>query len=411
MSATGAGGAAAEKADGVPSTVRPLAKPIPPISPRITGAEVARLFEQDRSVMVLAVVRDQTPIGLIDRLGFMSRFATRYGRDLFGNKPILRVMDREPLIADARMEVDLVGRLIFLNKPSALQTGFIVAENGCYVGIVAGVDLLQALVRSLAVANEQLRETQASLVQSEKMAALGALVAGIAHEINTPIGSALTATTAFGERARRFSDTAAGGTIRRSDIDGFVDAALRTSDYMQANIRRASDLISSFKQVAVDQTSDERRRFRLGQCLDDVLVSLQPRLRKEGVGVVFLCPGNIDMDSYPGSVAQVLTNLVMNALVHAFADRENRQIRVTVAPDGPDRITLSVADNGGGIPPDVQPRIFDPFFTTRRGVGGTGLGLHIVFNLITQRLGGTITVEDAPPSGTRFVVQLPLSAP
>lgn len=402
-------------AGGDVAVVRSLRRSAPAIPPDTLGKQVARLFEEDRAVPAFAVLRGRSPVGLIDRLGFMSRFAARYGRDLFGNKPITQMMDRDPLIVDAALTVDAVSRRLFTQKPKALHTGFIVTEDGAYAGIVTGIDLLQAVAHSLATTNEHLREAQASLVQSEKMAALGALVAGVAHEINTPIGSALTAATAFGERAKSFGVLAGGGSIRRTDIDRFVGAALEASDYMQANIRRASELITGFKQIAVDQTSDERRPFRLAQCLDDVMLSLNPRLRKEAVAVVLSCPPDLELDSYPGAVAQVLTNLVMNAVAHAFgpamADDHPRRVTVAVAPLAGDALELVVADNGGGVPADVQPRVFDPFFTTRRGQGGTGLGLHIVYNLLAQRLGGGIRVEDAEGGGARFVAWLPLVAP
>jgi signal transduction histidine kinase len=402
-------------AGGDVAVVRSLRRSAPAIPPDTLGKQVARLFEEDRAVPAFAVLRGRSPVGLIDRLGFMSRFAARYGRDLFGNKPITQMMDRDPLIVDAALTVDAVSRRLFTQKPKALHTGFIVTEDGAYAGIVTGIDLLQAVAHSLATTNEHLREAQASLVQSEKMAALGALVAGVAHEINTPIGSALTAATAFGERAKSFGALAGGGSIRRTDIDRFVGAALEASDYMQANIRRASELITGFKQIAVDQTSDERRPFRLAQCLDDVMLSLNPRLRKEAVAVVLSCPPDLELDSYPGAVAQVLTNLVMNAVAHAFgpamADDYPRRVTVAVAPLAGDALELVVADNGGGVPADVQPRVFDPFFTTRRGQGGTGLGLHIVYNLLAQRLGGGIRVEDAEGGGARFVAWLPLVAP
>lgn len=395
--------------------VRSLLREAPAIPPALAGTEVARVFEDDRTASAVVVVRDGLPIGLIDRLSFMSRFGTRYGRELYGKRHASHLMDGEPLIVGADLTIDEVGRRLFTLKPKALQTGFVMVEGGLYTGIVTGVDLLHALAQSLVTANERLREAQATLVQSEKMAALGALVAGVAHEINTPIGSALTAATAFADRARQFQAIAGGGSIRRQDIDRFVDSALQVSGFMQVNIRRASELISSFKQIAVDQTSDQRRRFRMAQCLDDVFHSLQPRMRKASVAYHLDCPEELELDSYPGAIAQVLTNLVMNALVHAFAKSDGR-IAVTVAPvagGAPDAAALEliVADDGCGIPAEIRPRVFDPFFTTRRGLGGSGLGLHIVYNLVTQRLGGTIQVEERAGGGALFRMGMPLTAP
>lgn len=397
-------------------TMRALRRDAPAVPPDTVGFDVARIFERDPDLPALPIVRGGQPVGLIERLGFLSRFAARYGRELYGRRPIARMMDREPLVVEADQTIDAVSQRLFMVKPEALNTGFIVAEDGLYAGIVTGIDLLQALARSLATSNERLREAQATLVQSEKLAALGALVAGIAHEINTPIGSALTAATAFGERARAFGAIAVSDRIRRSDIDRFVASALEASDFMHVNIHRASELIGSFKQIAVDQTNDARRRFALDRCLEDVLLSLQPRLRKAGVATSVDCPADVELDSYPGAVAQVLTNLVMNALDHAFGTRGSGRIAIAVTHrdatvQEPAGLEMTVADDGCGIPPELRTRVFDPFFTTRRGRGGTGLGLHIVYNLICQRLGGAIRVEEADGGGTRFVLFIPPTAP
>lgn len=401
-------------ADRINPPGRVLCLELPTVAPELTGAQVAHLFEQHDGAPAFAVTVGRRPVGLVDRLGFMSRFASLYGRDLYGRRPVTHLMDPDPLAVEIDLPLERISYRVFATKPKALQTGFILLDGGAYAGIAAGIDLLRTVAESLEASNETLRRTQAELIQSEKMAALGGLVAGIAHEINTPIGSALTAATAFGERAQDFACAASGGSIRRSEIDRFVGAALQAVEYTEVNIRRASELISGFKQIAVDQTSDERRGFQLRQGLDDVLLSLQPRLRKDGIAVATDCPPGIELDSYPGAIAQIVTNLVLNAVLHAF-DAELRAQRdplvtVTAAVIEPGRVRLTVADNGRGIPERHLPRIFDPFFTTRRGSGGTGLGLHIVYNLVTQRLGGTIAVESTR-RGTAFTVTLPVAAP
>lgn len=402
-------------ADRINPPGRVLCLELPTVAPELTGAQVAHMFERHADAPAFAVVAGSRPVGLIDRLGFMSRFASLYGRDLYGRRPVTHLMDPDPLAVEIDLPLERISYRVFATKPKALQTGFILLDGGGYAGIAAGIDLLRAVAESLEASNATLRQTQAELIQSEKMAALGGLVAGIAHEINTPIGSALTAATAFGERAQAFARAAAGGSIRRSEIDRFVGAALQAVEYTEVNIRRAGELINSFKQVAVDQTSDERRAFHLRQCLDDVLLSLQPRLRKDGIAVAVECPTAIELDSYPGAIAQIVTNLVLNAVVHAFDEelRAQRRPAVTVtaaAATEPGRVCLTVADNGRGIPERHLSRIFDPFFTTRRGSGGTGLGLHIVYNLVTQRLGGTIGVESTR-KGAVFTVTLPEAAP
>lgn len=268
------------------------------------------------------------------------------------------------------------------------------------------------LERRVEERTADLRRTQAELVQAEKMASLAQLVAGVAHEINTPVGTALTAASHLEERARSFAAVVAGGQIRRSELERFVDRAGEVSRLLLSNLERAAGLIREFKQVAVDQTSAERRSFDLGDYLEGVLVSLGPNYRRTPHQVTLRCPGGIVMDSFPGAVSQVVTNLVINALAHAFPEGRAGTVTLTVAPGPqPGRVILDFADDGVGIPPENIGRIFDPFFTTRRGAGGSGLGLHIVYNLVTASLGGQITVESAPGQGTRFTVILPLAAP
>lgn len=392
-------------------TVGALRRESRALSPDALNAEVAALFEADPNVPAFAIVHRGVPVGMIDRLGFMSRFAARYGRDMYARKPISRLMDPEPLAVDSAAAIDDAAQLIFTRKPKALTTGFILTQDGRFDGVATGVDLLQALSRSLAAANQRLILTQDTLVQSEKMAALGALVAGVAHEVNTPVGSALTAATAFAERVKSFADLTSGGSIRRSDIDRFVASSLEAAHLMQTNIGRAAALIAGFKQVAVDQSDDARRRFDVRRLLEDVLMSLSPRLRKEGVSADLACGDGMECDGYPGALAQIVTNLVMNALNHAFDGGGEKRILVSVDPVGATHFRLRVVDNGRGVPAEIKPRVFDPFFTTKRGVGGSGLGLHIVYNLVTRRLGGGIAVEDTAPSGAAFDMRLPLTAP
>lgn len=389
-------------------SLRRESRALPPDMPNV---EVAALFESDPDIPAFAIVDNGAPVGIIDRLGFMSRFAARYGRDMFAKKPISRLMDAEPLIVDSAAPIDAAAQLIFTNKPKALTTGFILTSGGRFDGVASGLDLLQGLARSLAAVNERLVMTQDTLVQSEKMAALGALVAGVAHEVNTPVGSALTAATAFAERVQGFAELASGGKIRRSDIDRFVASALEATHLMQSNIGRAAKLIAGFKQVAVDQSDDARRRFNLRRLLEDVLLSLSPRLRKENVSVSLECAENIECDGYPGALAQIVSNLVMNALAHAFEGSTDRRVALRVSAADGDSFLLTVTDNGRGVPAAIKPRVFDPFFTTKRGVGGSGLGLHIVYNLAVRRLGGAVAVADAKPSGAAFVLRLPLTAP
>jgi PAS domain S-box-containing protein len=263
--------------------------------------------------------------------------------------------------------------------------------------------------RELGVAMERLKDTQAQLVQAEKLASLGALVAGVAHEINTPVGVGVTAASALQSRAVHLRELLQTDSLRKSDLDRFVAVADESTQIILRNLQRAASLIHSFKQVAVDQSSGERRRFALKGYIDEVLLSLRPRLKATSHAVEVECAEDVMLDSYPGAIAQILTNLVTNSLIHGFDGLQNGHVRIAILPKG-DRLTLKYSDDGRGIPAEHLSRVFDPFFTTKRGIGGSGLGLHIVYNLVTQLLGGTIQVISAPGQGASFLISLPVVA-
>jgi signal transduction histidine kinase len=257
-----------------------------------------------------------------------------------------------------------------------------------------------------AKALQELRQAQDSLVQSERLASLGALVAGIAHEINTPVGITLTSASVLLEETARLQQILEAGSIKKSDILSYVDTASEGARLIMSNADRAAQLIQSFKQIAVDQTNEMRRPFNLKEYIDEVIMSLHPRLKHTHINVMVDCPPSIELDSYPGAFAQVLTNLTMNALVHAYDQNSVGCIHIDAVQSG-DNIDVRFCDDGKGIAADHLEKIFDPFFTTQRGRGGTGLGLNIVFNLIVKRFGGTIGVESVPGKGTTFTMRLP----
>lgn len=257
---------------------------------------------------------------------------------------------------------------------------------------------------------QELQRTQASLVQAEKMASLGGLVAGVAHEINTPVGIAVTSASFLLEESRKLDAEFAAGQIRKSAVTQFIATAQESSQLVLSNLERAANLVQSFKQVAVDETSDSRRVFDLQQYIGEVLASLRPRFKKTAIDVQLDCAANITMDTFPGGLAQVLTNLLMNSLTHAFDADARGEITIKAARDG-ELVQIECSDNGKGISAEHLPQIFDPFFTTKRGHGGTGLGLHIVYNIVTQRLGGDIQVASQPGAGTRFTIRIPAVAP
>jgi signal transduction histidine kinase len=261
----------------------------------------------------------------------------------------------------------------------------------------------------------ELQHTQAKLVQQEKLASLGQLVAGVAHEVNTPLGVALAASTQIADEVGRLDGVIASGQLRRTSLTDFMATLHELAELLARNCARASTLIQSFKAVAADRGSDERRRFDLRAYVEDVTKSVEPTLNRSHVKLVIAKgiegAAPLTIDSYPGVLSQVIINLVTNALTHAFEPEQAGVITIRIALRDAAHAELTVRDDGKGIPPDVLPKIFDPFFTTRRGAGGTGLGLHIVHNLVTGPLGGSISVETAPASGTAFIVVIPLNAP
>ena len=269
----------------------------------------------------------------------------------------------------------------------------------------------------LATANEELQATledlrraQGQLVLSEKLAALGGLVAGVAHEINTPVGIALSAGSTLADRNRALAEQFTAGGMKRADLATYLDEANEGLAMLLANLNRASDLIRSFKMVAVDQVSETRRSFNLRTYIDEILLSLRPKLKKTSHRVNVHCPEDLVVESYPGAISQILTNFITNTLTHAFAADEAGEITIEAERCG-DTLELRYADNGRGMTPEVRQRIFEPFFTTARGQGSTGLGMHIVFNVVTATLGGTISCTSEPGQGTSFRVTVPLTAP
>lgn len=270
---------------------------------------------------------------------------------------------------------------------------------------------LQETNAELSDAVLRLSQTQAELVQAEKLASLGSLVAGVAHELNTPIGNGIMAVSSMRDALRLFRKHVSEG-LRRSTLDEFVNTLEQGADISQRNLVRAGELVSSFKQVAVDQTSSQRRHFYLDEMVGELALTLHPMLRKSVAKLKLNLPTGLLMDSYPGPLGQVLTNLVLNALTHAFDGRLQGAISITALHDPTEAaLRLAVSDDGMGIREDILPRIFDPFVTTRMGRGGTGLGLHIAHNIVVQLLGGGISARNEPQGGAVFELWIPLVAP
>ncbi|WP_434515603.1 ATP-binding protein [Dechloromonas sp. ARDL1] len=261
----------------------------------------------------------------------------------------------------------------------------------------------------LSTTIEYLKLAQNELVRSEKLASLGSLVAGVAHELNTPIGNGVMAVSTMRDSLKRFRAESSNG-LKRSVLDSFVEAVDTGSTIAERNLERAAELVASFKQVAADQTSSQRRSFKLDEVVREIALTLGPTLRHSVARLSVDIPSSITLDSYPGPLGQILTNLITNATVHAFADRDQGTIEVRAGTDA-DHLKLRISDDGIGIAPELLPRIFDPFVTSRMGRGGTGLGLHIAHNIAANVLGGTISVASTAGKGTTFELNIPLTAP
>lgn len=276
-----------------------------------------------------------------------------------------------------------------------------------FVGIIRDITARKESEYKLQATLQELKNTQAELVQVEKMASLGGLVAGVAHEINTPIGVGLTAATHLKEQANELAQKFSSGQLKKSDFQAFIETAGQSTAMIYANLNRASDLIRSFKQVAVDQTSEEKRQINLLDYVDEVLESLKPNLKRTKHQIEVSGNRDIVLNTHPGAVSQILTNLVMNSIIHAYDDGDEGHIQISAAQNDT-AVSMTYSDDGKGMDEDVCAKIFDPFFTTKRGSGGSGLGMHILYNQVTQTLGGSIDVHSTPGRGTAFEITIPL---
>ena len=253
--------------------------------------------------------------------------------------------------------------------------------------------------------NEMLKNAQKQLVESEKMASLGNLVAGVAHEINTPVGIGITAITTLEERNKQFEIDFQNQKIKRSGLESYIKFIKKTTKLILTNLQRTSDLVQSFKQVSVDQSNEQKRIFNLKNYLQDVILSVEPSYDRKNISISLDCDDNIEIDSFPGSYAQIFTNFIINSLVHGFDKKNDGEILIKIEEQN-NSLLITYKDNGTGISAGFMTKIFDPFFTTNKQ-SGTGLGLHIVYNIVTQKLKGTIECESEPNKGVIFKMNLP----
>jgi signal transduction histidine kinase/ligand-binding sensor domain-containing protein len=272
--------------------------------------------------------------------------------------------------------------------------------------ILAANDVLEQQKEELQITLDNLQQTQAQLIQSEKLAALGGLVAGVAHEINTPVGISVTAASSLAEETHQMANKYKANKISRAEFKEYLNTANQSAKLILANMEKAATMVQSFKQVSVDQSTEQKRKFKLREYTEDVIRSLYPKFKNRRIDINIKIGDDIELDSYPGVFSQIITNLVMNSLNHGFDKSQQGSINIT-SNKNRDHLNLEISDNGRGIPNELLGRIFEPFFTTDNKLG-TGLGLHIIYNLVTQRLKGTISCDSDAGKGTTFKIIIPV---
>ena len=261
----------------------------------------------------------------------------------------------------------------------------------------------QELLNTLAT----LHQYQNQIVETEKMASLGQMVAGVAHEVNTPIGLGVTASTLLQDKLADIQRAFDEKKLTSSQLAKFLSESKENLGIIYRNMERAASLISSFKRVAVDQSNENRRQLNMQQLINEVLLSLRPNLKKTQHQIIVNCPAELELDSKPGPINQILINLIMNSLIHAFEHIEQGEMTIDISVQD-SNCQLIYTDNGAGVPESIKKRIFDPFVTTKRGEGGSGLGLHLVYNLVTQALNGKIQLDSTLGHGIRISINFPV---
>jgi PAS domain S-box-containing protein len=397
-------------------------------TPQIIQADrvsIALLVEEGRQFEIIAL---QGAAGAIPQGGRLLVSGTDIERALVTQRLFVQTDSYEPSMGGmrARMNAPLItGGVTIgtLNVASLQAKAFTQRDEQLLVQIAsvlastiqnrrlfaqtqAALDENRQQNRALRQALEALQQTQNQLLAAEKMASLGRLVAGLAHEINTPVGIAITAVSVLADRTNEVTQLYRDGQVKRVDFEEFLHLLTESGNLIANNLQRAAELIQSFKQVAVDQSSEAARTINLKAYMGEVVNSLSPELKRTKLTVEINGDEDVVLQSYPGALSQIVTNLVLNSIIHAYPPDATGRLTITIARQL-ERVSLRYSDDGAGIPPEHQHKIFEPFFTTRRGQGGSGLGLHIVYNLVTQKLGGTISFQSQVGVGATFLITLP----
>jgi signal transduction histidine kinase len=378
--------------------------------------EHAPLKRFDYGIGMSSYILQRKQALLLDRAGFQALVESGELEQPLGNRDIASWMGAPMLLGDRAYGVIIVQSydeavhysqadldiLAFMASHVAVAIARMQADRQ----IRQAKETLEQQNAALENALTSLKDAQGELVRQEKLASLGRLVAGVAHEINTPLGICVTATSHLVEELKLTREDLASGALDEDGLGQFFDIIDQSLKIMTTNTQRAAALVRSFKQVAVDQSSDDIRSFNLRKYLDEVLLSLQPKLKGKPVSIEIRCDEMITMASFPGAVSQIVTNMVVNSLVHGFEEGQPGKIRISGTVDG-DFVNFDYSDDGMGMDSATLGQLFDPFFTTKRGSGGSGLGAHILYNLVTGALGGSVKVVSAPGMGLHYKLRFP----
>jgi len=308
---------------------------------------------------------------------------------------------------------DITGKVLVLHDLTEVMKGkekLEAANTSLEARVKERTERLQNTNNQLEESLNSLAAAQEQLVHSEKMAALGGLVAGISHEINTPIGIGVTSATNIEEKMHELEEVFLSGKLTRTEFESYINHTRKALDILISNLRRASDLIRSFKQVAVDQTSDELRDIDLRSYCDEIIMSLHPKLKSTNINIKNIIPNDIHIYTNPGAIYQVISNLILNSIVHAFDKESPDKLPEVIIDSGysGDEVIINYSDNGKGVDEDALSRIYEPFFTTKRGQGGSGLGMNVVYNLITTSLKGKINATSELGNGLSVIMNIPV---
>ena len=366
--------------------------------PGISGLEVCRQIRKNYTGDILPIIMLTAKNRVSDLVAGLNAGANDY---------LAKPFHKEELLARIRALMPLRDLVIEREKSrNKIESLNISLENR----VSERTAQLEYANKELQNTIELLKSTHDHLVQTEKMAALGELVAGIAHEISTPVGVCVTASSFLEMKTQKIMLHLASGNVNEDAMKKYFSSAVEASSIMMGNLSRAAELIQGFKQIAVDQTSGEFREFNVPEYIREILTSLGPRYKRAQPEIDLICPEDITITSYPGAFAQIFTNLIVNSLMHGFEEKAIGDGKITIeVVKGKDVLMIYYSDNGIGMDQDIIKKIFDPFFTTKRGVaGGSGLGMHIVFNIVTRKLNGTISCNSSPGKGVIFTLSIPL---